>query len=60
MNSWDRTQIPKPFARVGLAIGQPIAIHDTQDTTIDRGVQQLQDTLYELERRAQQIIADSR
>ena len=24
VNSWDRTQIPKPFATVALAIGEPI------------------------------------
>ncbi|HET7695010.1 MAG TPA: lysophospholipid acyltransferase family protein [Vicinamibacterales bacterium] len=60
MKSWDRTQIPKPFARIALAIGQPLEIRDTQDPTIDAGVEQLQRTLSALELRAQQIVAGSR
>jgi lysophospholipid acyltransferase (LPLAT)-like uncharacterized protein len=57
MNSWDRTQIPKPFARIGLAIGTPIRIGDTDDATVNTGARQLQQTLHELELTAQQIIA---
>ena len=57
LNSWDRTQIPKPFARVGVAIGQPIAIADTDDATVQRGNEQLQHTLHALELQARQIIA---
>jgi lysophospholipid acyltransferase (LPLAT)-like uncharacterized protein len=60
MNSWDRTQIPKPFARVAVAIGQPIHIPDTGEATIDTGAGQLQHALRELELRSQQIIAGSR
>ena len=26
MKSWDRTQIPKPFATVALAIGEPLDV----------------------------------
>ena len=60
MNSWDRTQVPKPWARIGVAIGQPIEISGTHDTTIEAGVAQLQHVLHELEPRAQQIIATAR
>ena len=60
MNSWDRTQVPKPFARIGVAIGPPIEIRDTLDTTIDAGVARLQHTLRELETRARQIMAGLR
>jgi lysophospholipid acyltransferase (LPLAT)-like uncharacterized protein len=35
LNSWDRTQIPKPFASVALVIGAPILVEDTQQETLD-------------------------
>jgi hypothetical protein len=57
MNSWDRTQIPRPFARVGVAIGAPIDVAGTDDATVARGVERLQQTLLDLELRARQIIA---
>jgi lysophospholipid acyltransferase (LPLAT)-like uncharacterized protein len=60
MKSWDRTQIPKPFAHIGVAIGQRMEIRDTQHMTIDDGVQRVQDALHELELRAQRIIAGAR
>ncbi|MCF7855871.1 MAG: lysophospholipid acyltransferase family protein [Candidatus Pacebacteria bacterium] len=31
LNGWDRTQIPKPFAKVQFLIGEPIWIHDRLD-----------------------------
>jgi lysophospholipid acyltransferase (LPLAT)-like uncharacterized protein len=60
MNSWDRTQVPKPFARIGVAIGEALEVRDTDDITISTGLNELQRSLQELERRAQQIIAGSR
>jgi lysophospholipid acyltransferase (LPLAT)-like uncharacterized protein len=57
MNSWDRTQIPRPFARIGVAIGAPIAVLDTTEAAVERGVEHLQRELSELEQTAQQIIA---
>ena len=30
-NSWDRTQIPKPFATVAIAIGEPIDVPSDAD-----------------------------
>ncbi|HET7619937.1 MAG TPA: lysophospholipid acyltransferase family protein [Vicinamibacterales bacterium] len=50
--SWDRTQVPKPFSRVGLAIGAPIEVADTQDATIDARRRELEIVLGHLERRA--------
>jgi lysophospholipid acyltransferase (LPLAT)-like uncharacterized protein len=36
LNSWDRSQIPKPFTTVAMAIGQPIYIpRDADDYTLD-------------------------
>jgi hypothetical protein len=60
MNSWDRTQVPKPFARIGVAIGEPLPIPGTDGPAIEAGVQQLQRALHELEACAQRIIADER
>ena len=36
LNSWDRTQIPKPFATVAIAIGEPFAVSSEAD---ERGVE---------------------
>jgi lysophospholipid acyltransferase (LPLAT)-like uncharacterized protein len=35
MNSWDRTQVPKPFSRVQVAIGEPIWVPDTSEDTVE-------------------------
>ena len=57
MKSWDRTQIPRPFARVGVAIGAPLHIGATDEAAIGTGTQQLQHALQQLELSAQRIIA---
>ena len=49
---WDRTQVPKPFARVGLAVGEPIFVADTQEATIERSRVALEQRLATLESRA--------
>jgi len=43
--SWDRTQVPKPFSTVALAVGEPLAI--APDATVD----QLELARIEVERR---------
>lgn len=53
--SWDRTQVPKPFSRIGLAIGAPIEVADTQDATIDARRRELEIVLGHLQRRAQDL-----
>src|SRR6267142_2270739 len=36
LNSWDRTQIPKPFATVALAIGEPFEVaRDAEDAALE-------------------------
>jgi lysophospholipid acyltransferase (LPLAT)-like uncharacterized protein len=35
MNSWDRTQVPKPYSHVHVAIGEPIVVPDATDATIE-------------------------
>jgi lysophospholipid acyltransferase (LPLAT)-like uncharacterized protein len=55
MNSWDRTQMPKPFSRVGVAIGAPIVVADSSDTAIESTRVTLEAALAALERRAREL-----
>jgi len=57
LNSWDRTQIPKPYATVALAIGEPIDVPaGAEDDDIERGRKMLEARLYALERRARTLL----
>jgi hypothetical protein len=56
MSSWDRAQIPKPFGRVAMAIGAPIEVPDTSDTTIEKKRRELQMSLAALESRALEML----
>jgi lysophospholipid acyltransferase (LPLAT)-like uncharacterized protein len=56
-NSWDRTQIPKPWANVAIAIGDPMDVAaDAVDTEIESARQQLESRLGVLEARALAMI----
>jgi len=57
LRSWDRTQIPKPYARIGVAVGPPLEIGDTHEATIASGIQQLQQSMQALDGRAQALAA---
>jgi lysophospholipid acyltransferase (LPLAT)-like uncharacterized protein len=57
LKSWDRTQIPKPFATVALVVGEPMDIADTRQETLDLGRVALQSRLAALEREAASLIA---
>jgi lysophospholipid acyltransferase (LPLAT)-like uncharacterized protein len=58
MRSWDRTQVPKPFTTVALAIGAPIDIPaSTSDEDLDRVRRDLQSRLQALESRALEMLA---
>ena len=48
MKSWDRTQIPKPFATIALAFAPPIQV--TRDAS--------DEMLYDLNRHLEQSLAD--
>ena len=51
--SWDETQIPKPFATVGLAIGEPMDIDgDAGEPRIEEARRELELRLGQLETRA--------
>ncbi len=57
MNSWDRTQIPKPFATVALVVGEPFDVPaDADDAGIESARQTLERRLKGLETRAGALI----
>ena len=61
MNSWDRTQIPKPFATVSIAMGEPFHVAaDADDAGLERARLLLEDRLRALEARALAMIDPSR
>lgn len=49
---WDRTQVPRPFSRVAVAIGEPILVADTTETTIEAARVELERVLRVLENKA--------
>jgi len=58
MKSWDRTQIPKPFSTVSIAIGEPIEVaRDASDADLDRARAELERRLAALEDRARALLA---
>ena len=59
VNSWDQTQIPKPFSRVALVVGEPFFVpEDTSETEIEAARQQLEQRLQQLETRAKALVAE--
>jgi lysophospholipid acyltransferase (LPLAT)-like uncharacterized protein len=58
LRSWDRTQIPKPFAKVAIAIGEPFDVPpDADDAAIEAARQELERRLQALEQRARALLA---
>jgi lysophospholipid acyltransferase (LPLAT)-like uncharacterized protein len=57
MKSWDRTQIPKPFAMVALAVGTPIEVPaDADDAAQERARRELEAALAALQHRASAML----
>jgi len=53
LRSWDRTQIPKPFSDLAIAIGEPIEVPaGADDAAMERARQALEARLTALEARA--------
>jgi lysophospholipid acyltransferase (LPLAT)-like uncharacterized protein len=53
LNSWDRTQIPKPRATVSIAMGEPFDVpHDADDAAVEQARLELEARLRALESRA--------
>jgi hypothetical protein len=56
LRSWDRTQIPKPFSRVHMVVGKPIALpHGLSEGAQERACRDLEGVLEGLRRRACEI-----
>src|SRR5215210_4037106 len=57
IKSWDRTQIPKPFATVAIAMGEPFNVPDDADAAeIERSRTLLETRLKALEPRARELL----
>ena len=60
LNSWDRTQIPKPFSTVALVIGEPLDVPaDATDEQLESARRELEGRLQMLESRARQMLGES-
>jgi lysophospholipid acyltransferase (LPLAT)-like uncharacterized protein len=58
--SWDRTQIPKPFSTVALAVGEPMEVPgDASSEVLEQSRQELERRLGALEARAAQMLEPS-
>jgi hypothetical protein len=56
-NSWDRTQVPKPFSTVALVVGEPMEVAaDTTDEQLESARQNLEQRLRCLEDRALEMV----
>jgi lysophospholipid acyltransferase (LPLAT)-like uncharacterized protein len=57
VNSWDRTQIPKPFSTVAISMGEPFAVPaDADDAVIEAARRSLETRLATLETRAGELL----
>jgi hypothetical protein len=58
LNSWDRTQIPRPFATVAISMGEPFEVpRDADDGAMERARRLLEDKLKALEARSRALLA---
>lgn len=58
LRSWDRTQVPKPFATVALAIGEPLYVpRGASDDELEAARRELERRLGVLESRALDLLA---
>lgn len=61
LNSWDRTQIPKPWSTVAISIGEPFYVpRDADEHAIERSRQRLDEALFALEARTRATLDTSR
>jgi lysophospholipid acyltransferase (LPLAT)-like uncharacterized protein len=58
LRGWDRTQIPKPFSTVGLAIGEPLEVaRGATDAELESARTELERRLAALETRAKDLVS---
>lgn len=59
--SWDATQVPKPFARVAMVIGEPIDVPQERDPDcLEEKRVELEHSLHRLANRARQVLGTCR
>ena len=59
VNSWDQTQIPKPFSTVALVVGRPFVVpSDADDAQIEVSRRRLEEDLRRLEVRALELLTE--
>ena len=57
MSSWDRTQVPKPFATVAIAMGEPVDVpNDADEGAIEAARKVVEERLFTLEQRAAALL----
>ena len=57
LKSWDRTQIPKPFASVAIVVGEPIDVApDADEEAIEAARATLEQRLLGAEQRALELV----
>ncbi len=57
VNSWDRTQIPRPFSTVALVVGKPFVVSkDADDREIEVARKRIEEELRRLETRALELL----
>jgi lysophospholipid acyltransferase (LPLAT)-like uncharacterized protein len=60
LGSWDRTQVPKPFSTVALAVGAPIEVPaDATEEAIEAKRLEVEESLVSLEHRAAALLNES-
>ena len=61
LNSWDHTQIPKPFSTVALTVGSPIQVPaDADERALEAKRAEVEEALLDLETRAASLLNESR
>ena len=57
LRSWDRTQIPKPFTTVAMAIGEPLYVpREADDAALEHWRQKLQQSLADCRKRCAELL----
>jgi lysophospholipid acyltransferase (LPLAT)-like uncharacterized protein len=60
LKSWDRTQIPRPFSTVALAVGTPVDVPENADEVVLEAKRvELEQSLFALERRAAALLTSA-
>lgn len=61
LNSWDRTQIPRPFATVAISVGEPFYVaRDADEAAVEHARQRLDAALFAAETRAKAMLAEAK